>query len=213
MAICGIFTDGLLLNYLGKGLCYTNILSAAIRIKRRGFENVDPNKQYIIMMNHVNLFDPFVLTSTYPGHALAFQEVDHFRWPLYGWIMKKLKHIPIDRSNARQALRDLKKGIEVLKTRKEFSLIIFPEGTRCDTGKLGEMKKGAFYLALDSGVEILPIVQIGAYEVKKKNKWLVTPFRKMEVIIEKPISLENYNKRNVHELMERTRQVFLKYVE
>ncbi len=192
----------------GKGLCRGILFLSAVRLKKSGLENIDKDKQYIIMMNHVSMLDPFVFTTCFPGYALAFQEATHFRWPLYGWIMRQIGHIPIDRANPRQALRDLKKGPETLKARKDHSLIIFPEGTRTVDGKLATFKKGAFLLALDAGVEILPIIQIGAYEVKKRSEWIVRP-GKIKVVVKKPISIEGYDRKNVQELMQKTREVFV----
>ncbi|MCP4153921.1 MAG: 1-acyl-sn-glycerol-3-phosphate acyltransferase [bacterium] len=211
LAIVGLFSDGKPLEWVGVGLCKTNLFIGGISLKRMGKEKVT-KKQYIVMMNHLNLFDPFVLYSSFPGRVVAFQEEDHFKWPLYGWIMKKQGHLPITRSNPRKALRDLKKGIEFLKEKQDFSIIIFPEGTRSETGKLGAFKKGAFLLAIDSGLEILPVVQLGGYEVKKKSHWRISP-GKMELYFLDPISTEGYNRKNVTELMEKTRSIFLDYVE
>ncbi|HLP62019.1 MAG TPA: lysophospholipid acyltransferase family protein [Candidatus Deferrimicrobium sp.] len=210
--VASFFTTGKFFEYLGKLLCRSIVLVTGIRVKRQGFENYEPGKQYIIMMNHINLFDPFIFTANYPGRFLAFQEQKHFRWILYGWIMRKMGHIPIRRDIPRLAIEDLKKGPEVLKKRKDFSLIIFPEGTRSLTGKLGNFKRGAFLMAIDAGVDILPVIQIGAYQIKKKKGWLIRP-GKLDLIMEKPISTQGYMKENAAELMKKTRELFLKYVE
>lgn len=179
---------------------------------KQGFENIEPGKQYVAMMNHINLFDPFIFTANFPGRFLAFQEQKHFRWILYGWIMKKLGHIPIRRDIPRLALEDLKKGPEVLKNRKDFSLIIFPEGTRSLTGKLGNFKRGAFLMAIETEVDILPLIQIGGYRIKHKKGWLIRP-GKLDLIVEKPINTKGYTKENAAELMNKTRELYLKYVE
>lgn len=210
--VASFFTTGKFFEYLGKLLCRSILLVTGIRVNKRGFENIEPGKQYVIMMNHINLFDPFIFTANYPGRFLAFQEQKHFRWILYGWIMRKMGHIPIRRDIPRLALEDLKKGPEVLKIKKEFSLLIFPEGTRSLTGKLGNFKRGAFLMTLDAGVDILPIIQIGGFRIKHKKGWLIRP-GKLDLIVEKPISTAGYAKENAGELMEKTRELFLKYVE
>ncbi|MCX6583549.1 MAG: lysophospholipid acyltransferase family protein [Candidatus Aminicenantes bacterium] len=211
LLIASFFTTGKFFEYLGKLLCRTVLLVTGIRVHRQGFENIEPGKQYVIMMNHISLFDPFIFTANFPGRFLAFQEQKHFRWILYGWIMRKMGHIAIRRDIPRKAVEDLKKGPEVLRKRKDFSLIIFPEGTRSLTGKLGAFKRGAFLMTLDAGVDILPIIQIGGFRIKQKKGWLIRP-GKLELIVEKPIPTHGYTKENAAELMEKTRALFLKYV-
>lgn len=210
--VASFFTTGRFFERLGKLLCKNILLVTGIRVHKQGFENIESGKQYIVMMNHINLFDPFIFAANFPGRFLAFQEQKHFRWILYGWIMKKMGHIPIRRDIPRLALEDLKKGPEILKNRKDFSLIIFPEGTRSLTGKLGNFKRGAFLMAIDAGVDILPIIQIGGYRIKHKIGWIIRP-GKLDLIVEKPISTKDYTKESAAELMNKTRELFLKYVE
>ncbi|MCU0287696.1 MAG: 1-acyl-sn-glycerol-3-phosphate acyltransferase [Acidobacteria bacterium] len=210
--IASFFTTGKFFEYLGKLLSRSILFATGIRVKKQGFENIEPGKQYVAMMNHINLFDPFIFAAHFPGRFLAFQEQKHFKWILYGWIMKKLGHIPIRRDIPRLAIEDLKKGPEVLKNRKDFSLIIFPEGTRSLTGKLGNFKRGAFLMAIEAGVDILPIIQIGGYRIQQKKGFLVRP-GKLDLIVEKPISTLGYTKETAADLMKETRDLFLKYVE
>lgn len=212
LLIASLFTTGKFFEYLGVLLCRSLLLVSGIRVNKQGFENIEPGKQYVIMMNHISLFDPFIFTANYPGRFLAFQVQKHFRWILYGWIMRKMGHIPIRRDEPRKAIEDLKKGPEVLKKRKEFSLLIFPEGTRSLTGKLGTFKRGVFLMTLDAGVDILPVIQIGGFRIKQKKGWLIRP-GKLDLIVEEPIATQGYTKENAAELMEKTRALFLKYVE
>lgn len=185
---------------------------ARIKVRKTGLEKVDPQKQYIVMMNHINIFDPFVFNAHFPGRVFAFQAAEYFRWPLYGWIMTKLGHIPITRKNPRKALEELKKGPEIIRSRKDFSLIIFPEGTRSVTGKLAPFKRGAFLMALESGVDILPVIQIGGYAINKRTEWYIHP-GVVDLVIADPIPIKNYSKETIEQLMKDTRSVFLKYVE
>lgn len=212
LMIASLFTTGRFFEYLGVLLSRSVLFMSGIRVKKQGLENIEPGKQYVVMMNHISLFDPFIFTSNFPGRFLAFQEHKHFRMILYGWIMRKMGHIPIRRDIPRLAMEDLKKGIEVLKSRKEFSLLIFPEGTRTLTGKLGNFKRGAFLMTLEAGVDILPIIQMGGFQIKQKKSWIIRP-GKVEMIFEKPISTQGYTKETAAELMEKTRELFLQYVE
>ncbi|MCP5108321.1 MAG: 1-acyl-sn-glycerol-3-phosphate acyltransferase [bacterium] len=212
LLITSIFSTGRPFEKVGKLLCRSLLMVGGIRVKTRGLENIGPGKQYIVMMNHINLFDPFIFYGRFSGRSVAFQEEEHFKKPLYGWIMRKMGHIPITRKSPRKAVEDLKKGPEFLNKNKEFSIIIFPEGTRSATGKLGNFKRGAFLMTLDSGLDILPVIQLGGYKVKKKNSRIVRP-GKMELIFEKPIPTAGYTRENVPELMKQLRELFLKYVD
>jgi 1-acyl-sn-glycerol-3-phosphate acyltransferase len=191
--------------------CRSVLFCCGIRVTLKGAENYDPKKQYILMMNHVNFFDSFVAYGRLPGRARAVEEESHFKWPIYGLLMRRIGVIPISRKSGIKAVNALKKAGELIQKRKEFSFFVLPEGTRTRTGKLGNFKKGGFLLALESGLDILPMIQIGSFEIKKKNSRLIRP-GKVELVIEKPISIDGYTKDNINELMQKTRNVFLQYV-
>jgi 1-acyl-sn-glycerol-3-phosphate acyltransferase len=109
-------------------------------------------------------------------------------------------------------METLKKVAVLIQNRKDSSVVILPEGTRTITGKLGNFKKGGFLLALESGLDILPMIQIGGFNIKRKNHWKIRP-GKMELIFEKPISIKGYSKEKITDLIEKTRTLFLKYVD
>ena len=203
----GVVFEGLL-----KLVCKSVLFFAGIRVNTTGLENYTPGKQYIIMMNHVNIFDAMLFYSRFPGKARGIEEVSHFKWFLYGWLIKRIGIIPIDRVSGLKAIDSLKKAGQLIKKKREFSVAILPEGTRTLTGKLGKFKKGGFLLATESGLEILPIIQTGSFAIKKKNHWLIKP-GKVNLVIEKPIPVSGYSRDNLKELMELTRTVFLKYLE
>lgn len=210
--LVSLFNTGKLFDLMLKLMCKNLVLFAGIRVKIKFVEKADYQKQYIIMLNHVNIFDPFLFFSRFPGRLRAIEEESHQNWPVYGWLTKKMGQIYINRKSGRKALESLKKAGEFIKSRKDFCVAILPEGTRTITGKLGNFKKGGFLLAIESELDILPIIQIGAYQIKKKGNWLIRP-GKVELIFEKPISTKGYTKKNISELIKKTRDVYLKYVE
>ena len=91
-------------------------------------------------------------------------------------------------------------------------MVVLPEGTRTMTGKLGVFKKGGFLMALEAGMDILPLIQRGSFRFKRKGHWLLRP-GKVELIIEKAISTAGYTKETVGDLIQRTRDLYLQYVE
>jgi len=212
LLIISIFHTGALFEKLVKFTCKAVVFCAGIRVILKGTENYDPHKQYIVMMNHVNLFDGFVCYGWFPGKARAVEEESHFKWFIYGWVVRRIGLIPISRKSGIKAMAALKKAADLIREKKEFSFAILPEGTRTRTGKLGNFKKGGFLIAIESGQDILPMIQLGSFNIKQKKNWLIRP-GKIELVIEKPIPTKGYSKENINELMQKTRDLYLKYVD
>jgi 1-acyl-sn-glycerol-3-phosphate acyltransferase len=210
--LISVFHTGVLFDWALKTMSKTVLFCCGIRVSSEGEENIDPTKQYIVMMNHVNIFDLFVAYSRYPGKGRGVEEESHFKMPLYGWLVKRIGMIPINRKSGIKAMNGLRKAADLIRKRKDFSVAILPEGTRTRSGKLGNFKKGGFLLAMEAGLEIVPMIQVGAYEIKKQPNWKIRP-GKIRFIIEKPISTREYTKDNVDLLINKTRDVFLEYLD
>ncbi|MGD2086197.1 MAG: lysophospholipid acyltransferase family protein [Candidatus Aminicenantes bacterium] len=212
LIIFSIFYTGPLFERLLKIGGKSVLFCAGIRVNITGIENVDPQKQYIVMMNHVNIFDGFVFISRFPGKARGVEEESHFKWPFYGWLIRRMKMIPINRKSGIKAMTALKKAADLIRKKKDFSVAVLPEGTRTITGKLGNFKKGGFLLALETGLDILPMIQVGSFKINRKKSRIIRP-GKIHLVFEKAIPTSGYSKDNIKELMDKTRNVFLKYVD
>jgi 1-acyl-sn-glycerol-3-phosphate acyltransferase len=195
-----------------KFCCRTILLFAGVRVREHGLEHCEPGRRYILMMNHVNFLDPMVFYARFPGRARGIEEESHFRWPVYGAMLRRIGTLPVDRKNPRKAKASLTRAAEFIRARKDFSFLVLPEGTRTTDGKLGPFKRGGFLLAREAGLEILPIIQVGAYRINHKGSRLIRPGR-IEYIIEAPISAPGDSKEDLAVWMERVRAVFLKYLD
>ena len=212
LLLIGVFRAGGLFESWVKGLCRSLVCICGIRVNVSGWENFQAGRQYILMMNHVNILDGFVFYRSFPGKARGIEEESHFDWPVYGWVIRRMGQIPISRKSGIKALEALQRAAALIRQKKEFSCAVFPEGTRTVSGKLGPFKKGGFLLALETGLDILPLVQRGSFQINRKKSLLIRPGR-IDYFIEKPISVAGYSRQNLPELMEKVRAVFLKYVE
>lgn len=212
LIIISFFHRGRQFESLIKKFCKILLFLSGVRVDISGIENIKIEKQYIIMMNHVNIFDAFVLYSAFPGKARGIEEESHFRWPFYGWVISRIGMIPINRKNARKALESLKKAGKLIKEKSGFSVVVLPEGTRTRNGKLSKFKKGGFLLSIESGLDILPIIQVGSYKIKKRGKWLIKPGR-IKLTFEEPVPVSGYSRMNINELMDSVRQIFEKYIQ
>ena len=199
---------GRALEFLIKTGCRSVLFVCGIRLRVSGRGNVIPGRRYVVMMNHVNFFDPFVFYAAFPGIARGAEEESHFRWPFYGGTIRRIGMFPIDRKNSERAIESLRRAAIWIRERPGFSFGIMPEGTRTLDGRLGPFKRGGFLMALETGLEVLPLVQSGAYKVNHKGTRVIRP-GKIDITIEPAVPTEGISKENVGELIERVRRVFL----
>jgi 1-acyl-sn-glycerol-3-phosphate acyltransferase len=196
------------LENLIKAGCRTVLFACGIRVRVTGQENLVHGRQYVVMMNHVNIFDPLVFQAAFPGGARGVEEESHFRWPVYGGTIRRLGMFPISRKNTQRAVESLRRAAAWMRRRPDFSFAVLPEGTRTRDGMLGPFKRGGFLLALETGLDILPLVQSGAYRISHKGSLLIRPGR-VDMTIEPAVPTVGYTKENVGELIERVRGIFL----
>jgi len=156
-----------------KYLCRLFIRGLFIRIMPEGLENIEPDKTYIFMSNHVNIFDAFILNGYIPNFVRAVELDTHFNWPVYGAAIRRFGNIPISRENPRQAFESLKRAEQALK--QGSSIVILPEGSRTLDGNLKPFKRGPFLLAKNTCFDIVPMVLQGSYKVKHKGDPLIRP--------------------------------------
>ncbi|MCI0515460.1 1-acyl-sn-glycerol-3-phosphate acyltransferase [candidate division KSB1 bacterium] len=158
-----------------KFCCRFLIRVLLIRVRIEGLENFSPTQTYLFMSNHVNLLDVFLLTGFIPNMVRGVELEQHFSWPFYGPLIRRLGHIPISHRNPRQAL----KSLEIAKTalNEGTSILILPEGGRTLTGRFKPFKRGSFLLAQQAGVDLVPMVMIGAFQIMRKGSLRLRPGR------------------------------------
>jgi len=175
---------------------------AGVKISVSGVENIPKNKPAIYVANHCSHIDIGVLCRVAPVN-LHFIGKKELAWiPIVGWYMFIAGHIFIDRRNRRKAVTSLKTA--ALKIKSGKNVIMFPEGTRSKDGQLGTFKSGAFHLALDAGVNIIPIHINGTHGVWPATNNTITP-GPITVHVGKPIDTSKYTKKTVKDLMAETR--------
>lgn len=166
---------------------------------------LDPRRPCVFVCNHVNLFDPFVAYSAVPQFLRGLELESHFRVPVYGWMMKRFGNVPVPVERTPAALREMKRRArEALAA--GTSLLVFPEGTRTRTGKLGPFHLGAFRLAREAGVPIVPMTQVGAYEVHPVGSRLLRPGT-IVVHLHAPIETAGRSAEGDAELRDRARAI------
>ena len=127
--------------------------------------------------------------------------------PLVGKACEYAGHIFIDRSNSRSAVRSIETAGKRLIN--GASIVIFPEGTRTNDGEIGKFRRGAFLLASDLNLPLVPITIKGAYEALPRNSAIIRP-GKITMIIHQPIDTKSYNHDNIKNLINYTHEIIKK---
>jgi len=125
----------------------------------------------IFVGNHSSLLDPPLVIANLPSRPVFLVKKELAYVPVLGWIIWLAGFIFIDRSSRRSSLASLKNAARQI--REGQSLAAFPEGTRSRDGRLLPFKKGAFALAMESGVPVIPLGIRGGLEVLPKGTWRV----------------------------------------
>lgn len=179
--------------------CRIMIWLSFTRVKIEGQENILPNQSYVFAANHSSVFDIVVLLAYLPIQFRWLAKESLFKMPVWGWCMTWAGYIPLNRTNAREGLKSLNQAAEQIRNGK--SVIVFPEGTRSDDGKIGEFKRGVFTLAAKAGQPIIPVAISGANRVMPARSLSLHPGKKIKVILCPAIPVKGKDRKEQVRLM------------
>lgn len=175
--------------YLLKWANFT-VKEAGITLHVDGIENL-PDTSCLFVSDHQGLLDiPVLITAVNrPIGFIAKKELLKVKI-ISGW-MKEIHCVFIDRTNIRESVKSINKGVENL--RNGYNMCIFPEGTRSKGKPVAEFKKGSMKLALKSNSLVVPVAINGTYKVLEANGWRIRP---ADVIVKilKPIDTQKISK-------------------
>lgn len=128
----------------------------------------DPRRPYVVVSNHESFAD-ILLISHLPWEMKWLSKAELFKIPVMGWLMHLAGDVPVKRGFGPSAVEAITRCKEILSRR--VSVMIFPEGTRSETADLLPFKDGAFRLAIDARVPILPLALHGTSTALRKHDW------------------------------------------
>ena len=144
------------------------LLNPLWRFHKAGTFIKDPRRPYVVVANHESFVD-ILLISHLPWEMKWLAKEDFFRYPGVGWLMRMAGDIRIvrgQRDSVDAALASCRDRLS-----KKVSVMIFPEGTRSRDGELGSFKTGAFRLAIEAGVPVLPLAVHGTRGALRSGDW------------------------------------------
>lgn len=168
-----------------------------------GFDQIDISKPHIYAVNHLSALDIPVLYKYLPFQFRILAKKELFRYPFMGWHLRRSGQIAVDQKNVRSSVRSIGRAVEALKG--GMPIVIFPEGGRSKDGQLHAFMSGAFYLAIKSQVDVVPMAIIGTFEVLPINSFHIRR-RPIRLEVGNPISTAGINIRNMEILTEKAHE-------
>src|SRR5699024_6086597 len=158
------------------------------KIRVVGKDRVPQDGPVVVCSNHISEYDPPLIGISVDRDMAFFAKSELFKIPVLGYLISHLNAFPVERGKSDRAA--LKKSIEVLKDGN--MMLMFPEGSRSNTGKLKDLQQGAGFLAAKSEAQIVPAAIKGSYN---RKKGITVVFGKP--IDTKALTAEGYNRKDI----------------
>jgi len=211
LVFLGIFLDPRKHDWLQRTFCRRIVFLSGARVEVIRSPGFDPQRTCFFMVNHVNLFDPFMLYCAIPQYVRGWELESHFKIPAYGWLMKRFGNVPVP--DVRRS-SDLKRMWRLTQDAVDggTSLIIFPEAKRSRNGHVDGFEDGGFRVAQQLGIPIVPVSLVGSYQHHRTGHWMLWPAT-ITVHLHDIIETKGMTKRDVPALRNRVREVISAPVE
>ena len=211
LVFLGIFLDPRKHDWLQRTFCRRIAFLSGARVEVIRSPGFHPDRTCFFMVNHVNLFDPFLLYCAIPQYVRGWELESHFKIPAYGWLMKRFGNVPVP--DVRRS-SDLKRMWRLTQDAVDggTSLIIFPEAKRSRDGHVDGFEDGGFRVAQQLGIPIVPVSLVGSFQHHRTGHWMLWPAT-ITVHLHDIIETKGMTKRDVPALRDRVREVISKPLE
>lgn len=172
-----------------------------------GGEHLWSHRPCVFVFNHQSKIDPVIVMKLLRGGWTGVAKKEARSIPGFGQLFQLAGVAFVDRGNTRQAKEVLAPAVEKLRN-EGISLAMSPEGTRSATPKLGPFKKGAFHIAMQAGVPMVPVVLRGAGDVMWRGAQTIRNGR-IEVVVKPPVSTEEWSVDTIDRHVEEVRGMFV----
>ena len=138
-------------------------------VKVSGIENIDRHTSYVFVCNHQSMADVFAVYGWLPVIFKWIMKKELRKIPFVGTACAAAGHIYIDRGHSKAAVQTMKDAERVL--HDGVCVVVFPEGTRTRDGEVGRFKRGAFAIAKDLNLPVVPLSLTGCFELMPKGRY------------------------------------------
>jgi 1-acyl-sn-glycerol-3-phosphate acyltransferase len=175
-----------------------------MRVTVLGRQNIEKGQSYVVVSNHQSSYDIFVLYGWLGIDIKWVMKKELRKVPVFGFAGKMGGNIYIDRSSPKAAYTSLEAAKKKLV--EGTSVVILPEGTRSKTGEIGPFKKGAFVLATDLCIPILPVSISGTRSILPPGTFRLFPGRAV-MEIHRPVSVSQKDRDKIDDTVKRIRDI------
>lgn len=186
--------------YWSKLIC--RVALCKVNVIREG--KLDPSQSYVFVPNHQGVFDIFLIYGYLGINTKWVQKQELRKIPFVGKASEMAGHVFVDQSCLKSMAESIKKAES--KIVKGTSMTIFPEGARTQSGRMGRFKRGAFVIAKELGLPIVPVTVNGPFDVMKIHTYLINPGL-LELIIHEPIPTKDLTEDDIPKLMAESRDI------
>jgi 1-acyl-sn-glycerol-3-phosphate acyltransferase len=176
--------------------------TTGVRVRLHGAPLKAAAGSCVYVSNHQSIYDIPVVFATLPTQLRILAKASLGRIPFLGWHLHRSGHVLVDRSNPGPSV--MRKMEDLV--REGASLIVFPEGTRSDDGTLGRFKAGAFIIAIDHHLPIVPMTLSGTSAIMRKG-FVTTRPGDVDVTVHPPVSTAGLVRDDVRALIDQVRAV------
>ena len=162
---------------------------AGIDLRVEGEEHLWSHRPAVFIFNHQSALDAILMMKLVRRDVTGIGKMELKKNPIFGPIFGAAGVVFVDRANSARAIEALQPAVDALKEGR--SLVIAPEGTRSPTPRLGRFKKGAFHMAMQAGVPIVPVVFRNVLDAFPKDAKIVRPAT-IEAVVLPPIDTGNW---------------------
>ena len=175
----------------------------AARSKVTLIKNIDykKNQPYVVISNHLSNLDPMMQFRYLKIKWVFMAKKEVYKLPVFRTAARSFNFIKVDRSdkNDRKSINEQAKTL----FRNGWSLMVYPQGTRAKKDNFLPFKSGAFHIALENNIPILPVVIAGTGDIWPRGKKFMTSGKAIINTLE-PIDMSKYTKETIDQLVDET---------
>jgi 1-acyl-sn-glycerol-3-phosphate acyltransferase len=181
---------------------------AGVTWEVEGIERVDPTRPYLFVSNHISNLDPpfhIAILSGLPTSVRFLAKAELFRIPILAQAMRRIGIVETDRAAHSAAHRKINEQVHRV-VERGLSLVIYPEGTRSRDAELKPFKKGAFRIAIDNRLPVVPITISGLDRAWRPGEKLVRGGQS-RMVLHDPIETEGLTTADIEALRDEVRSI------